>query len=1318
VFGDGPDGGREATFTGKTGTFPSSSDPWDGYVVVQAKFCQRPTGKTQEDGKWALGELRKELDAFAARGTKRKKPQYYIFVTNVVLSPKQDAGSKDKAAGLISRYRRSLGLKDYRVWDFDQLCRFLDADQAVRTAYRAWITAGDVFARLATALESKCPEFKKVMVNYLQKELLEDHYSKLEQAGHSPENRVPLERVFVDLPVFGERRPEAPKEGEDGNPLPQGFLAAVLQASAFCLAAGSNTIVHSDRSGQERGTSLEPGRYVLIGGPGQGKSTLAQFLCQTHRAQLLRTASGLDVDARSVIDSIAEQCARQGVQLDLARRFPVRIELARFAKALATEGKGKVASVLAYLRDRIKERTDYEVSADHLRTWLHEYPWLVILDGLDEVPASSNRAQVLAATNDFLVDIATCEADVLLIATTRPQGYNAEFSPERYRHLWLAPLSIPRAIHYGETLVELTYRGDSQRRAEVLNRLWDAAKVEATARLMESPLQVTIMARLLAQIAKPPQERYKLFQQYYKVIYRREMERGVTQLSQLLRDFETDIDAIHYHTGLLLQIESERTQHTDATLSVGEFKQIVQHRLDQEGHSEDTRRKMTEAIITCATERLVFLVPSQSERVGFEIRSLQEFMAAEALMDGGDRIVTSRIRKIATVPFWQNVLLFAAGKCFAERQWLRDSVSEICGEMNDDPSDQLGHAVLAGSHLALSLLEDGPARRQPAYSHSLARRALGLLVLPPNEAHDRLADVYEPAFETVYREEMQERMRSQPIHSRLSTWRVLLRLLRRESAGWAAQFMEANWPKDRGTQEHILREFDPLGDAWLWGKYQDGFFELPLLTDAHMFARIKQDRPEAPQRRLHRSVETALRMEAMWWEGMRIKAPALKLIEDFHITAGATGIGAAREELACLADMACVHPHWMPLKEGARFAAEATSRSLADALERLAEHLPLSPKPVYIRRLPWPLAACLQSADDREGLRGLAGRVRAGALGDASDWAAAERRWADKGITIEDLTHMTDERWPIGDDVADKGFPFACTLFGWEGHASPGKALPELWSLLPGAKARMAFAPLVLHYFSHVFSGGAAKWIDRNLLAAKRLLCEVIEAIEPPVFLPYEVLLTIHEMWREGDGEVDIFDALGRKMTSRMGYGRGAFYVYGDRSPDTIAEITMTLTAAVERDVSLRGAVTILTMFASESPIVRIPSNLALLRRSSEPETALAGLLLSLCQQPAFGASHVALVDALLQEWGDDTHALARFLDCSVAQFGDQPHGQSVFLRFWDRVEEKNVRAKQRALRVMMDLLNRRVTSLQELAVWKQLSLPEGLHEVLSPQVG
>ena len=74
---------------------------------------------------------------------------------------------------------------------------------------------------------------------------------------------------------------------------------------------------------------------------------------------------------------------------------------------------------------------------------------------------------------------------------------------------------------------------------------------------MRSPLQVTIMATLIDQGGPPPQDRWRLFKQYYDVIYRRELAKK-TPISQLLSDYRPDIDDIHRTVGLILQIRNEQ----------------------------------------------------------------------------------------------------------------------------------------------------------------------------------------------------------------------------------------------------------------------------------------------------------------------------------------------------------------------------------------------------------------------------------------------------------------------------------------------------------------------------------------------------------------------------------------------------------------------------------------------------------------------------------------------------------------------------------------------------------------------------------------
>ena len=56
IFGDGPDGGREATFHGKV-PYPSVADSWDGYGVLQVKFRQRSRAMSRNDGDWAVDPI-------------------------------------------------------------------------------------------------------------------------------------------------------------------------------------------------------------------------------------------------------------------------------------------------------------------------------------------------------------------------------------------------------------------------------------------------------------------------------------------------------------------------------------------------------------------------------------------------------------------------------------------------------------------------------------------------------------------------------------------------------------------------------------------------------------------------------------------------------------------------------------------------------------------------------------------------------------------------------------------------------------------------------------------------------------------------------------------------------------------------------------------------------------------------------------------------------------------------------------------------------------------------------------------------------------
>jgi len=173
------------------------------------------------------------------------------------------------------------------------------------------------------------------------------------------------------------------------------------------------------------------------------------------------------------------------------------VTLREFAAALRAPLDPRSA-LFEHLRARIGVASDIPAPAASLDAVLLRGPWLLVLDGLDEVSAASSRDGVMAAVGAFLERYGA--APHLVVATSRPQGYGGELAG--YTHLRLAPLSRARALWYAQDLVAQWYPDDASTRAKLLERLLVASRDGGTARLMQTPLQVTIMAALLLRIAR------------------------------------------------------------------------------------------------------------------------------------------------------------------------------------------------------------------------------------------------------------------------------------------------------------------------------------------------------------------------------------------------------------------------------------------------------------------------------------------------------------------------------------------------------------------------------------------------------------------------------------------------------------------------------------------------------------------------------------------------------------------------------------------------------------------------------------------------
>src|SRR5580700_1385259 len=142
--------------------------------------------------------------------------------------------------------------------------------------------AGDRLAQVG-ARAGLSEEAVDALAGWLARELESDRYAQLERAGHNVEDRIPLARVFVDLHA-------APVPVDDGE------RAGATEPLVALLDKPREerrepALLHDARRDRDAPRAFAPDRiegYAVVGGPGQGKSTLGQLVCQLHRAWLLR----------------------------------------------------------------------------------------------------------------------------------------------------------------------------------------------------------------------------------------------------------------------------------------------------------------------------------------------------------------------------------------------------------------------------------------------------------------------------------------------------------------------------------------------------------------------------------------------------------------------------------------------------------------------------------------------------------------------------------------------------------------------------------------------------------------------------------------------------------------------------------------------------------------------------------------------------------------------------------------------------------------------------------------------------------------------
>jgi hypothetical protein len=703
-----PDGGRDAVQwqfldAGKT-----------SLIVFQVKFSRAPLAE-DDPHKWLMKISEEEapkIKKLLPAGAKQ-----YVLITNIPGTAHPGVGSIDKLDALLTR---QMGISSVCWWRND-LARRLDSAWDLKWTYPELMTGPDL---IRLVVEHGLAEDKQRRASAVRAFVTNQHSLDREVKFKQVELQNKLLDLFIDVPIergdrfYSSRAPHTRRyssrrlrfsrdvifrstEWYDSAEVDQALEAANRQEWAYSRGGRVSTTGSALFLLSYKFSGMSS-QVVLEGAPGQGKSTITQYICQVHRMKLL----GVEDELQAVPHE----------HKDAPLRLPMRVDLRDLASWLARENPftpegGEIAqaewnkSLEGFLAALIHYQSGgaaFDVS--DLQAVARLSAMLVVFDGLDEVADIKKRQEVVDEIVKGVERLKSVAASLQVIVTSRPAAFaNSPGLPEAsFEYYDLAPVTPELIDDYAIKWVKARQLQD--REANEVRRILKEKLTQPHLRdLARNPMQLAILLSLIhTRGTSLPDKRTALYDSYIELFFNREAEK-----SPIVRDNRELLINIHRYLAWMLHSEAELGSAHEAGRRNGAIASerliaTLRDYLSDEGHDPG----LADALFKGMVERVVALVSRIQGTYEFEVQPLREYFAARYLYEtapysppGGEKTGTKpdRFDAIARDFYWLNVTRFYAG-CYSKGELasLIDRLEEL---VNDKNFRLLSHPRILGSIL-------------------------------------------------------------------------------------------------------------------------------------------------------------------------------------------------------------------------------------------------------------------------------------------------------------------------------------------------------------------------------------------------------------------------------------------------------------------------------------------------------------------------------------------------------------------------------------------------------------------------------------------